>query len=335
MDRLTSPATSAGGLGTRAARWAFLFVLACGALQGLADGTLAEAPLMWAATLAVAGVGVLALTTPGAQHLSPALACGTVATAGLVAVAALWSAPEVRDLWALDFAAYLATFLIVRGNVVAGAIGSTLVPALAAVWAWPREPSPQEWALLLGIPIGCVFAASAWRLVLRWIVRRQRMHRSNTARAAERAEADAEALAATRAELRQISAQVIPLLERIVRGEPVDDAMRAALAFTEAGIRDRIRAPQLNHPELVATIGSLRRRSVEVVLLGEPGAGPPRASHALVAAIKAAIAPVSTGRVTIRTLPAGRAAAVSVVIADADAATHLQFASNGTLLVRS
>jgi hypothetical protein len=241
----------------------------------------------------------------------------------------------VRDLWALDFAAYLATFLIVRGNVVAGAIGSVLVLALAAVWAWPRQPSPQEWAVLLGIPIGCVFAASAWRLVLRWIVRQQRMHRSNTARAAERAEADAEALAATRAELRQISAQVIPLLERIVRAEPVDDAMRAALAFTEAGIRDRIRAPQLNHPELVATIGSLRRRSVEVVLLGEPGAGPPQASHALVAAIKAAIAPVSTGRVTIRTLPAGRAAAVSVVIADADAATHLQFASNGMLLARS
>jgi hypothetical protein len=335
VDRLTSLATSAGGLGTRAARWAFLFVLACGALQGLADRSLLEAPLLWSAALAVAGAGALALTTPGARHLSPALAAGTVASAGVVAVVALWSAPEVRNLWALDFAAYLATFLIVRGNVVAGAFGSVLVPALGAAWAWPHQPSSQEWALLLGIPIGCIFAASAWRLVLRWIVRQQRLHRSNSARAAERAEADAEALAATRGELEQIGAQVIPLLERLARGEPVDEAMRAALAFTEAGIRDRIRTPQLNHPELVATIEALRRRSVEVVLLGEPGAGSPQVPDALAAAIRTAIAPVRSGRVTVRSLPAGRTAAVSVVIADADSATHLQFAPSGALLVRS
>lgn len=335
MDRLTSSATSAGGLGTPAARWAFLFGLACGALQGLVDGSLAAAPLVWAATLAAAFLGVLALTTPGAHHLTPPVAGCTVAIAGAVAVAALWSSPGVTDLWALDFAAYLATFLIVRGNVVAGVIGSALVPGMAALWAWPRQPSPQEWALLLGIPIGCFFAAAAWRLVLRRIVVRERVHRGEAARAAEHAEADAEALAATRAELAEISAQVGPLLERIAAGEPVDDDLRARLTFTEAGVRDRIRAPHLSHPDLVAAIEALRRRGVDVVLLGEDSGGSRQLSDALANAIAAAIAPVRAGRVTVRRLPEGRPAAVSVVTSNTDIAAHLQFSESGTLLVRS
>lgn len=270
MERLISATTSAGGLGTRAARWAFLFGLGCGVLQGLVDGTLAASPLLWTLALAAALLGMLVLTTPGSRLLTAPAAWGTVAIALFVAVAALWSASAVTDLWALGIAAYLATFLIVRGNVVIGVIGGLLVPGLAAAWAWPRQPSPEQWARLLGIPIGCLLAALAWRLALRWIVGQERVHRTDAAQAAERAAADAEALAATRVELAEIGEEVRGLLERLADGEPIDASTRVELACVEAGVRDRIRVPHFNHPDLTATIARVRRRGVDVVLLGEP-----------------------------------------------------------------
>lgn len=335
MERLTSATTAAGGLGTPAARWAFVFGWVCGILQGLVDDSLARAPLLWAAALATGLIGVLALTTRGDRHLSAPVAGMTIAIACFVAVTALRTASAVGDVWGLDLAAYLATFLIVRGNLVAGVIGGLLVPGIAAVWAAPQEPSPQQWALLLGIPIGCLLAASAWRLVLRWIVRQERLHRGTAARAAERAEADAVALAATRAELAAISADVTPLLERLCAGEPVEAGLRADLAFVEADVRDRIRAPHLQHPVLVPAIATLRRRGVEVVVLGEASEDAQGLSDGLATAIAAAIAPVTDGRVTIRTLPAGRVAAASIVTRDAGGNTHLEFSATGSLLVRA
>jgi hypothetical protein len=335
MERLTSAATSAGGLGTEAARWAFLFGLACSVLQGFVDGTFATSPLVWAAALTAALCGFLILTTPGAHLLSPAAAWSTVAAALFVAAATLWSAPAVTELWGLGLAAYLATFLIVRGNVVAGMVGGVLVPGIAALWAWPRGPSPEEWALLVGIPIGSLAAAWAWRLVLRWIVGLERVHRTDAAQAEERAAADAEALAATRKELAGIRAEVTGLLGRIASGERIDDELRTELSCVEAGVRDRIRAPHLNHPDLLATIATIRRRGVEVVLLGEPRRVGERVSDRLAMSICRLIDVVAAGRVTIRTLPEGRAAAASVVISQAGVTDHVQFSADGTLLTRA
>ncbi len=335
MERLTSATTAAGGLGTPAARWAFVFGWSCGILQGLVDDSLSRAPLLWTVALAAGLIGVLALTTPGDRHLSAPVAGITVVIACFVAVTAVQTASAVGDVWGLDLAAYLAPFLIVRGNLVAGVIGGLLVPGVAAVWAAPQDPSLEQWALLLGIPIGCLLAASAWRLVLRWIVQQERLHRGAAARAAERAEADAAALAATRAELASISADVTPLLERLCAGEPVDAALRAELAFVEADVRDRIRAPHLRHPVLVAAIATLRRRGVEVVLLGEASGAGSGLSDDLAAALAAAIASVREGRVTIRAMPEGRTAAASIVTSDAEGNTHLEFSAAGSLLVRA
>lgn len=335
MERVTSATTSAGGLGTRPARWAFTFGLACGVLQGVLDGTFATSPLLWVGVLAAALLGVLLLTTPGAHLLTPAAAAITVAIALFVAVAALSSAPAVTDLWGLGLAAYLATFLIVRGNELAGLIGGVLVPGIAALWAWPRQPSLEEWALLLGIPIGCLAAALAWRLVLRWIVGQERVHRTDAALAEERAAADAEALSATRAESGEIDAEVRGLLTRLAAGEPIDETMRVELTCVEAGVRDRIRVPQLSHPDLMATIAAMRRRGVEVVLLGEPRRAGERVSEGLAMSISRVIAPVADGRVTVRTLPEGRAAAASVVITVAGSTDHVQFWADGTLLTRA
>ncbi|MFT4109930.1 hypothetical protein [Propionicimonas sp.] len=332
MERLISATTAAGGLGTPGARWAFVFGWSCGVLQGAVDGSLSRAPLLWAVALAAGLIGVLALTTPGDRDLSAPVAGATVGIAGLVAVTALVTAGAVGDVWGLDLAAYLATFLIVRGNLVAGLVGGLLVPGVAAVWAVPQEPSLEQWALLLGIPVGCLVAASAWRLVLRWMVGQERRHRSAAARAAERAEADAAALAATRDELASIGVDVTPLLERLCAGEPVDAGLRAELAFVEADVRDRIRAPHLRHPVLVSAVASLRQQGVEVVLLGEASGAGSGVSDGLAMALATAVAQVREGRVTIRALPQGRPAAASVVTSDAGGSSHREFSAAGALL---
>ncbi len=82
----------------------------------------------------------------------------------------------------------------------------------------------------------------------------------------------------------------------------------------EAAVRGRICAPHLQHPVLVATISRLRKQGVSVVVLGEVSLPGQTIGTGLAEGICRLIAPVTPGRVTIRTLPPGRAAAVSVAV---------------------
>ena len=250
--------TEAGGLGSRAARWAFVFLWAYISMLAVLDGSLHNTPLLTSATLCIA-VRRPAADHPGDLPAQSRRGAGVVEVGLALTAAGLSLATEITHLWAMEYAAYLVSFLIVRGNLATGALGSTLVVALAVTLAWPRQPSVEQWMLLLGIPLGSVLAAVVWHLVLRWLVARERHHRTSAARDAERAEADAEALATTRDELARIRAEVTPLLRRVAAGEELSGSLHAELAFVEASLRDRIRAPQLNHPELVSTIGTLRR----------------------------------------------------------------------------
>lgn len=160
--------TEAGGLGSRTARWAFVLLWAYIAMLAVLDGSVHSAPLLTSATLGIALFGGLLLTSPGTSPLSPAAALGVVTVGLALTAAGLSIATEITHLWALEYAAYLVSFLIVRGNVATGAFGSTLVVALAVTLAWPRQPSVEQWMLLLGIPLGSIVAAVAWHLVPPW-----------------------------------------------------------------------------------------------------------------------------------------------------------------------
>lgn len=332
MADLTSAGTGAGGLGTPLARWSFVFVWACGVVAMLVDGALAAALLPWTVALPVSLVGVFLLTTPGASPLPPARAVWLPAISLLVAAAAFASADAVGDLTPLNFAAYLVAFLIPRGNLVTGAVGSALLIGASVAWALPQQPGPSALAGLLGIPLGCVVAAVVWRVVLHWIVRGERAHRSAAALSAERAEAAAEAIAASRAELAAIAELAAPVLDRVADGADVDTALRAEAAHAEATIRDRIRVPHLRHPSLVAEIDRLRRQGVSVVLLGESSDPDQLIDPRLADACRTVIAPVTRGRVTIRTFPANRTAAMSVVVQTGDEAVHTRWSAAGELV---
>lgn len=332
MADLTAAGTGAGGLGTAAARWSFIFVWACGVLQVLVDGTLTAAPLAWALALPAGLAGALLLTTPGARPLSPARLFWLLPMALVVAWAALASAESVGESVALNFAVYLVAFLIPRGNVVAGVAGSGLLVGAALAWALPKAPDGAALAMLLGVPLGCVAAGVLWRLVLKWIVRRERAHRGSAERSAERAAASAEAIAASRAELAAIRDLVVPVLARVADGEAIDARLRAELSHAEAAVRDRIRAPHLQHAELVAEVDRLRRDGVAVILLGEPAAPDQLVDARLAEACRTAIAEVTSGRVTIRTFPANRPAALSVVVQSGEDAVQVQWSAAGELV---
>lgn len=332
MADLTAAGTGAGGLGTAAARWSFVFVWACGVLQVLVDGSLAAEPLAWAIALPAGLVGALLLTTPGARPLVLARLLWLHPLALLVVWAALASAESVGELAALNFATYLMAFQIPRGNVVAGSVGSGLLIGAAVAWALPQSPDGPALAMLIGVPLGCVAAGVMWRLVLKWIVRSERAHRGSAERSAERAVASAEAIAFSRAELAAIGDLVVPVLDRLANGEVIDAELRTELARAEAAVRDRIRAPHLQHPELMAEVDRLRRDGVAVVLLGEPAAPDQLVDARLAEACRTAIAPVTSGRVTIRTFPANRPASLSVVVQTEDEAVQVQWSAAGELV---
>ncbi|MGC4153582.1 MAG: hypothetical protein QM628_10915 [Propionicimonas sp.] len=329
MADLTSAGTGAGGLGTPLARWSFIFVWACGGLQILVGGSAATMPLVWAVALPTALAGALLLTTPGANPLPGVRAAWLPVISLLLGATAFVSADAVGDLSVLNFAAYLVAFLIPRGNPVAGAIGSTLLIAASLAWALPQQPEFIEVARLLGIPIGCVVAGVVWRLVLQWVVRRERAHRSAAARSAERAAAAAEAIDASRVELAAIGDLVTPVLGRVADGEPIDAELRIELAHAEAAVRDRIRMPHLAHPRLTAEISRLRRLGVTVILLGESSSPEELIDPRLAEACRTVIAPVSSGRVTIRALPPNRPSALSVVVQSGADTVRTQWSAAG------
>lgn len=331
MAALTPADTGAGGLGTALARWAFVFVWATGSvLQAIVDGSLAAAPLEWGVALVAGLIGALLLTTPGPLPLPPARVVWLPVISLLTTAVALHTADAVGWVPALVFAVYLVAFLIPRGNAVAGCVGSALLIGAGLAWALPQQPSVAAVAEMLGIPIGCVAVGFVWRLVVRYVVGRERAHRGAATRSAERAEAAAEAIATSRAELAEIADMVAPVLGRVADGEPIGEELRIELTHAEAAVRDRIRVPHLQHPLLVTEISRLRRLGVEVVLLGESSAPGHLIDDRLAAACRALIAPVTSGRVTVRALPANRAAALSVVIHSGEEAVRAQWSDDGT-----
>lgn len=335
MADVTSDSTQAGGLGTKPARWVFVFVWACGVWLGVIDGYLSPFDLLNAAAYTAGFVGGLLLTSSGPHRLPQRQAVWLPVIAIFITMVALDRAPAVMDVWAVTFAAYLVGFLFPRGNPVAAGIGSALVVGYAFAWGVAKDPSGADLAYLLGIPVGCVVAGIVWRLVLHRLVRKERAHRGAAAHASERAAAFDEAIAASQTELMAIRTAVAPLLSRIEAGEPIDQDLRTQLTLVEASIRDRIRAPQLQHPLVVAASVRLRTRGVTVVVLGEPSTaagtiGTPLADH-----IVDLIASTAEGRVTIRSLPEGRSAAVSVVVQSEDASEQVLLDHDGELISRA
>lgn len=328
--------TGGAGLGTRPARYALVVVWALGLANGVITGQAGRpADLL---TYLIVLVGAVVLTGRGDDVLPRSSAALVVAASGLTVALVLVTVPITAVPWLVNLASYLVALLIARGNGTAGAIGAAVLLTVVLIAAVSGSADPVAVARLLWVPALAMVAGIVWRLILEQIVRRERAHRSQAARAARDIRIAREAAERYRAELDTIRDQAGPLLRSIADGGLLDAEHHRRLTVVEAAIRDRIRSPGLAHPELIAAVADRRRNGVRVLLLGaadDPAGGtdePP--GDALAAAIGAVIAPVTEGSITIRAIPPGRHGAVSVLIAGPSTTQRSLLAADGSVLDR-
>lgn len=343
----TAARTGGTGLGLRGARWAMFGVWALNVCRGVLDGSLGTSTpwLVWLG-FAAGLPGALLLTRPGGDRLRTGDAVGVVACALLVALsvtarAELPDPPE--QVWILNYASYLMALLVARGNPVWGGVGGALVLLIGAGWVSYLDAGPAGYGDVLGIPVTALAVGCTWRVALRRMSAREEAYELAEARAtSERLEVEATD-AATRRELAAVATQVSPLLAQIVEGRRIDEGFALRLSVAEAGIRDRLRSPRLQHPLLTAAIARTRRQAVEVVVFGEdpagqpaletPGGGRVAIGDALARAVVDLIAPVPEGaRVMIRLAPTPGPTALTVTVSAGGTTRRTDLSADGEVV---
>lgn len=332
MVDLTPKGVGATGPGIPVALGVLAAVLSLGIAWGAMTGAFAELSLVRILPYAVLIVGGCLLGAPGNQPLSAPRAVGVVVAALVADVLVLRALTVVQDSWLLSLAYYLVALLIARGNSIIGGIGAAVTLGYGLAWAVLSRVAPDAILELLTVPLIAIVAGVIWRLVLRQVVVRERVHRAEAVRGERQARVDAEAVEASRRELAEIARQAEPLLDRIVAGEPLGE-LRADLRATEGAIRDRISSPGLRGAVLADAIAACRRAGVDVLLLGEHASEVPL-SPDCVEAVGALIAEAGSGRVTVRILPPGREAAASVVHEGEDGVRRTMIGADGAVVAR-
>jgi hypothetical protein len=275
MGTLTAQATGAAGLATRGARWAFLFAWAMGGAKAIIEGKFdPSSPIILSAcVLLLTGVILLTHREDLPLHGLRAVAVPVLALAALGLELAV--GPDEALLWLLHFPGYLIAALFVRGNTVLGAVGTGLYLVALTGWIF-YHGLPAESAFQILMPSLVAFAVGiVWQQVLRGVVRRELAHRSEAAEHARQIRAEREAAERTRRELDLVRSKTEHALIRLRDGAPLDEAFRTELAVIEGGIRDRIRSPRLQHPDLDRAIAMARARGASVTVLAEGSPGSP------------------------------------------------------------
>jgi len=331
---LTAHGTSGAGLGTRAGRWALVSGWVLGVLSGWIAGALARPVDLLAYLLAL--VGAVVLTGRGDDVLRRGSALAVVLCAAGAAALTVSAVPVKADPWLVDFSFYLVALLIPRGNGRSGALGAAVLLAIVLAGAQASSATARELIGVLTLPATALMVGIVWRVALARIVVREHASRSRAARLALALQVEQEAARRSRSELSRIRDLAEPLLREIAQGADLDPARRHRLSIGEAAIRDRIRSPQLQHPALVAAVARRRQAGVRVLLLGEAeeGAAGGGIGDALVDAVVQLLEPVVAGSVTIRAIPAGRGAAVSVLLTDSSRTERVLVAADGTVIER-
>lgn len=276
MDGLTARGIGAGGLATRGARWALVCAWALGGVKAGIDGQLTPSYLTLPMACVLCLVAVFLLTRREDAPLSAPLAA-LVAALLIVATALALTVPfEEASIWQLHFASYLLALLLVRGNPLPAAIGAVVHFALMLWWTSANEVPPEALWEILPPPLIAYLVSVLWLFSLRRIVEQERAHRSDAAEHARQAGAELEASRRVELELELVRARTEHVLTRLRDGAVLDDGLRAEIAVVEGEIRDRIRSPRLQHPELNRAIASVRARGASVNVLADDSPDGPR-----------------------------------------------------------
>lgn len=303
------------GLGTKAARWGLLLVWVGGLAFGLLNSAFQNHPMCAIVAYFCVLASMFFLTTPGSLPLTLARSILTSTLALAAVVITLAENTELGlGLWLVDIGIYLIALLIVRGNpVVAGSMGAVALILILA-WSLEHDLSANDRIALLIQPVLALLVGVLWLSTSHWVGRTSRALRNHTAIAQMRAQATEEANEARDHVLDEIRSGVDPLLKRIAQGTELTASDQLEASILEAGIRDRIRSPDIATPSVEFAAREARRRGVDVVILGLPETLEQSPDSPASVEIAAVISGIRSGRVTIRRLPAGRESYATVVI---------------------
>lgn len=149
------------------------------------------------------------------------------------------------------------------------------------------------------------------------------------------AAAQAAALRERDAQLGRLDDDTRDMLERIAAGEEFTAADVHRCRLIQARLRDGIRAPSLDTPELSDTVWAARDRGVRVTLLDDRSGGGQVTRKALERVHEAAIDVIAGAdrpdEVTVRILPMGREHLATVVSRSPGGGIRLEFGLDGSL----
>ncbi|WP_168706952.1 hypothetical protein [Gordonia paraffinivorans] len=281
-------------------------------------------PLRWAGLLSA--FVVLVLIALRLQAAPCGLWCAWLLTACVVAAVALawWSLPTdgygVLQSGPATVGGVVAfTLLMVRGHPVVAWCGALTMSAVCVVWSVSRGDGVSA-GLNTTLPaypvlILTLLSLGMLRPMLSRIVElRAEVLRAEAEKAATKAAADER-----RRHFADFESRARPMLERVAAGDVVTDGDVRRARLLEAQLRDGIRAPGWDRPELRKAVWDARGNGTEIVLLDDGGLDDLPVGERIVRherITQAVIDELDRGcdRITARILPPGRTELATVVV---------------------
>ncbi|WP_084079379.1 hypothetical protein [Demequina sp. NBRC 110057] len=305
------------------------------ALFAIGTSEVAARPWMTYLAVAVAGYGAVVIVKrapfPFPRRDTAIVLATVVVSTALVFGGVTGAGALGRATWHLGSNTWLLFFLAMRGRPGAAWLGMALMLGQSAVWGAFTGRGALAAVMMSNSHVGILIVATLFARQLSATADRIAALRERAvASAAETAAADA-GLEIRRTRAAELASLAVPLLERIRSGGPFDADERAQFARTEARLRDGVRGRSLALPDVVEAVEAARMRGIQVTILDDRGTAVEdgEALRRMVETTVGILHAACSGSITVRLLPAGRSAALSIVHADGDEVTRRTLDAQG------
>lgn len=272
------------------------------------------------AAAAILSVAAYALVTSAGDPM-PIGQCFAVGLSGAAACGlGLWQLdlPMEHQIagWPLGMATLLFTFMCVRGRVLVAWLSFLVMIGVCMVWSAGTGQGVTHGLAFSFMNAGPLLMSTFFAYTIRPLGSSIYQLREQSTRRIAAEAATAAVLEARDAKLDELDQLARPLLERIATGVPLSDEERLACELLEARLRDGLRAPGLQRPDVVAAAQAARSRGVVVVMLDDKGmdGGPKELHTSLAEEVVAELEAVQDGTVTVRILPPRRRVMATILI---------------------
>lgn len=261
------------------------------------------------------------LPWPGTAFIGVSGPAATALTVPFLSVDAL----SPLNLWTLSATTALAAYLCVRGRAGSGWISLWAAIGVVMVWTQAVGAGAGYGFTLTLINLAPLVMATFFTLSIRPAARNIFVLRRAATKAVAAQAAHGAALEERNRQLVRLDQQARPLLERLSEAAPLSRDEQQQCGLVEARLRDSLRAPVLDRPDLADAVWRARSAGIEVVLLDDHGldAATDDVRHRVLTGIVAVLDRADAGTITVRVLPPGRPIVATVLCADdADTVRH-------------